>query len=89
MHIVINIKHYCGLCENARNRFLVIIYLYFNFSESNFRGIQYPMNVNEIDVLILQIMYLLQTNDKNDIVNFHDGGRYHIDTSPLICRANQ
>ena len=69
MHIVINIKHYCGLCENARNRFLVIIYLYFNFSESNFRGIQYLMNVNEIDVLILQIMYLLQSNDKNDIVN--------------------
>ena len=20
---------------------------------------------------------------------FHDGGRYHIETSPLICRANQ
>ena len=70
MHIVINIKNYCGLCENARNGFLVIIYLYFNFSESNFRGIQYPMNINEIDVLILQIMYLSQSNDKNDIVNF-------------------
>ena len=21
--------------------------------------------------------------------HFHDGGRYHIETSPLICRANQ
>ena len=20
---------------------------------------------------------------------FHDGGRYHVETSPLICRANQ
>ena len=20
---------------------------------------------------------------------FHDGGRYHIETNPLICRANQ
>ena len=20
---------------------------------------------------------------------FHDGGRYHLETSPLICRANQ
>ena len=20
---------------------------------------------------------------------FHDGGRYHIETSPMICRANQ
>ena len=25
-----------------------------------------------------------------DVLNFfHDGGRYHIETSPLICSANQ
>ena len=22
-------------------------------------------------------------------ITFHDGGRHHIETSPLICRANQ
>ena len=25
----------------------------------------------------------------NEISPFHDGGRYHIETSPLICSANQ
>ena len=29
----------------------------------------------------------LQIDDGN--LTFHDGGRYHIETSPLICRANQ
>ena len=25
----------------------------------------------------------------SDHINFHDGGRCHIETSPLICKANQ
>ena len=29
--------------------------------------------------------------NNNNLLNsfFHDGGRYHIETSPLICSANQ
>ena len=33
------------------------------------------------------IIYLILVID--DIYLFHDGGCYHIETSPLICGANQ
>ena len=69
MDIAINIKHYRGLCENPqifRDNLQKMRYV--NFSDSNFRGIQYSMNINEFDTIILQIMHLLQSNDKSNIV---------------------
>ena len=38
----------------------------------------------------LQCDNVIKTDQSNDDqLNFHDGGRYHIETSQLICRANQ
>ena len=35
-------------------------------------------------------MYLFSCADMNDrFINSHDRGTYHLETSPLICRANQ
>ena len=36
------------------------------------------------------ISYILTLSKASDILQlFHDGGSYHIETSPLICGANQ
>ena len=41
----------------------------------------YPTHFSKIVPAILKILYSSWL--------FHDGGRYHIETSPLICRTNQ
>ena len=35
------------------------------------------------------MLVILIFNFSSFFFNFHDGGRYHIETSPLICSANQ
>ena len=42
--------------------------------------------------MIEQVAKTIESFDvtkEESIYLFHDGGRYHIETSPLICRANQ
>ena len=41
--------------------------------------------INKEEYLVTFLIYFL--DEKSEL--FHDGGRYHIDTSPLICWANQ
>ena len=36
------------------------------------------------------VLSQIDSSQINDFLElFHDGGRYHIENSPLICRANQ
>ena len=37
----------------------------------------------------IEIKGSIDTNGLRSFLTFHDGGRYHIETSPLICSPNQ
>ena len=42
-------------------------------------------------MLLMHLEYKVMLPDHDFVVTqlFHDGGRYHVETSPLICRANK
>ena len=74
--------------------FLVIKYLFKITSKDNeitsidFALVSLPSTVVTQHVVVI-IYFLHDHIQSRDIYFFHDGGRYHIETSPLICRANQ
>ena len=40
-------------------------------------------------LLVLNYFFQRENKDLAGLQLFYDGGRYHMETSPLICRANQ
>ena len=54
------------------------------------RKITLKLFITKILLLVMNLWKSLSLEISDlDQIRFHDGGRYHIETSPLICGVNQ